>query len=325
MTAPAIEIHESVREPALTKQAIACLEANCIEPKFLYVTPRQAALWREVFLRYSPIHGNPEFWRIYREAFDAIAKSVPLGPIELVGLGCGTGVKEGELFKALRAAGNEVHFAALDTSDVLVAESMQTLAEGGALSVRGLACDLDEADSVAQWLGRVSPGRPRVLTLFGLTPNLLPSSVARLAQAVVRPGDVLLINAHLAPVSDGVDIEAAMRRVLPQYDQLETSTWLAAGLENWGIDKLAEPPRMTIGEVEGVPAFVATARWKPGAPFEKWGHRFTPDPGQPLRVFRSLRYTPSLFESIMSGHGLKLEMLAITACREEAIWAIRAA
>jgi hypothetical protein len=208
---------------------------------------------------------------------------------------------------------------------LLVAESLRTLSEAGAASVRGLACDLDEADFAGQWLARGDAGRARVLTLFGLTPNLLPSSVARLARAVVRPSDVLLVNAHLAPVGNGVDVDAAMRRVLPQYDQLETLTWLAAGLENWGIDTLAEPLRMGIGEVEGVPAFVATARWKYGVPFEKWGHRFVPDPAEPLCVFRSLRYTPDLFESIMEGQGLKLEMLAITACREEAIWAVRAA
>jgi hypothetical protein len=75
--------------------------------------------------------------------------------------------------------------------------------------------------------------------------------------------------------------------------------------------------------VEGVPAFIATARWKSAAPFQNWGRRFVPDPAQPLRLFRSLRYTPALFETKMGGHGLKVDLLEITACRQEAIWAVR--
>jgi len=57
--------------------------------------------------------------------------------------------------------------------------------------------------------------------------------------------------------------------------------------------------------------------------FERWGHRFSPKIEEPLRLFHSLRYTPSLFEGLLRSEGFNVELLAITACREEAIWAIR--
>jgi hypothetical protein len=72
-----------------------------------------------------------------------------------------------------------------------------------------------------------------------------------------------------------------------------------------------------------VPAFVAEAPWKSSAPFEKWGHRFSPDTEVPLRLFHSLRYTPALFEKLLREDGFEVELLAITSCREEAIWAVR--
>jgi hypothetical protein len=46
---------------------------------------------------------------------------------------------------------------------------------------------------------------------------------------------------------------------------------------------------------------------------------------EPLRLFYSLRYTPSLFENLLREEGFSVELLALTSCREEAIWAVTAA
>jgi len=133
---------------------------------------------------------------------------------------------------------------------------------------------------------------------------------------------MLLASAHLAPIGDNVQLPAAMRSVLAQYDNPETLAWLTAALECWGLKDLVDAPEMKIGEVEGVPAFVALARWKSSGPFERWGHRFSPKKEEPLRLFYSLRYTPPLFENLLRQEGFNMERLAMTPCREEAIWAI---
>jgi Histidine-specific methyltransferase, SAM-dependent len=318
-----IDFHHSVGEGALEREAVASLQANRIDPKLLYVTPRQAELWRQVFLRHSPIHGNPEFARIYRDAFARVADTLPPGKIRLVGLGCGTGLKEADLCSCLKAQGRDVLFTAIDVSRDLVSESVQKLTAAGAEHRRSLVCDLGEADFLAEWLDREAQETPRLFTLFGLVPNLPPSTVFRLLRALLRPKiDVLLASAHLAPVGDGTDLPTAMRSVLPQYDNPETLAWLTAALENWGLQDYVDPPAMSIGAIENIPAFVASARWKSSRPFEKWNHSFPPKRDEPLRLFHSLRYTPPLFEDLFRHAGFNLQLLAQTSCREEAIWSI---
>ena len=319
-----IDFHPSVRAGALEQEAIRSLQANRIDPKFLYITPRQAELWRQVFLRHSPIHANPEFARIYRDAFARVVDRLQPGKVLLVGLGCGTGLKELELYSRLKACGREALFSAIDVSHDLVVESAQKLVAAGAGHQRSLVCDLAESDFLADWLDRAA-GRenlPRLITFFGLVPNLAPSVVTRIFRSILRPGDVLLASAHLAPVNDDTELPAAMRSVLPQYDNPETLAWLTAALEHGGLKDRVDAPEMSIGEVEGVPAFVALARWKSSEPFEKGGHRFSPKREEPLRLFHSLRYTPPLFENLLRSEGFNVELLAMTSCREEAIWAI---
>jgi SAM-dependent methyltransferase len=319
-----IDSHPSVGEGVLEREAIESLRAYRIDPKLLYVTPHQTELWRQVFLRHSPIHGNPEFARIYRDAFARVIASLQAKKVLLVGVGCGTGRKELDLYSHLKASGREAVFAAIDVSRDLVTESAQKLVEAGAGHERSLVCDLAEAEFLADWLNRAA-GRenlPRLITFFGLVPNLAPSMVTRLFKAILRAGDILLCSAHLAPVREGVDLADAMRSVLPQYDNPETLAWLSAALENWDLRDRVDAPEMKIGEVEGTPAFVASARWKSSEPFERWGHRFSLKEEEPLQLFHSLRYTTALFESLLREAGFGVEQLTITSCREEAIWAV---
>ena len=306
-----IDFHPSAGERGLQRQMAEARQANRIDPKSLYVTPRQAELWRQVFLRHSPIHGNPEFARIYREAFARIADRIKSEKIHLVGLGCGTGLKELDLYSHLKARGCDALFSAIDVSHDLVVESAQKLVAAGASHDRSMVCDLAESAFVAEWLGRASGHFPRIMTFFGLVPNLSPSVVKQLFRAILRAGDILLVSAHLAPVGEGIGLSAAMQSVLPQYDNAETLAWLDAGLEQADLKDRVEAPEMSIGEVEGVPAFVAKARWKSKTK-------------EPLHLFSSLRYTPQLFEKLLRDDGFNLELLGITSCREEAIWAVTA-
>jgi SAM-dependent methyltransferase len=322
---PQIDFYPLAQDQVLQLNAIEALQSNWIDPKFLYVTPRQAELWRQVFLKHSPIHANPEFARIYRNAFARIAAQLKGQKMSLVGLGCGTGLKELEFFTSLQAQGCEVIFSAIDVSHDLVLESVEKLSNAGAGHQRSLVCDLTQTTFLEDWFNDMENRLPRVLTLFGLVPNFSPLAVTRLLHSVLRPGDILLASAHLAPVrtENPEEIPAAMNSILPQYDNPETMTWLNAALQVWNLDTLVEPPEMKVGELEGIPAFLAFAQWRSVAPFERWGHRFSPKIEDPLRLFFSLRYTPMLFETVLRGSGFIVELLSITSCRQEAIWYIR--
>ena len=305
-------------------EKIKLLEANRIDPKFLYVTPRQTNLWRQVFLKHSPVNGNSEFARIYREAFVQVLNIFPAQNVWLVGLGCGTGSKEAELQVALKAAGRNTIFSAVDVSNDLVNESINRLIEAGAEHRRSLVCDL-QSSFLKTWFDQPGSEIARLITFFGLVPNLMPSAVARIFHTVLRPGDVLLVSAHLAPVqSEGSEeLFRAMKEVLPQYDNRETLIWIAEGLREWQLDDRVEMPEMTIGELEGTPAFLAVAQWKSEESFEMWEHRFMPRREESLKCFYSLRYTPKLFEDFLRREGFEFELLAMTACRQEGIWAVR--
>ena len=74
------------------------------------------------------------------------------GKSHLVGLGCGTGLKELDLYSHLKASGREALFSAVDVSRDLVEESAQKLVAAGASHERSLVCDLAELDYMADWL-----------------------------------------------------------------------------------------------------------------------------------------------------------------------------
>ncbi len=291
------------------------LESGRLDPKLLYVSDRQAALWREVFLRHSPIHGNPEFARIYREAFALTADRLAGKSVHFVGLGCGTGLKEAQLSRCLRERGCEVDFSAIDVSRELVEEAARQVAETGASAPRHLVCDLAEIDFLKKWLDSASHKAPRLFTFFGLVPNLEPAFVVRLWREILRPGDVCLVSVHLAPVSDGVDLASAMARVLPQYDNAETRAWLAAAREELRLHPIMGEPRVIIGKHESIPCFRGVASWQPEERREDHLPKVVAHPGDDFVLFQSLRYTPSQFDELLRGQGLSVACLAVTACR----------
>ena len=322
MQTPEIDSLPSPRDQTPQREAIESLQFNRIDPKFLYLTQRQSELWRRVFLKHSPIHANPEFARIYEEAFTQITNRLKTKKVLLAGLGCGTGLKELQLYSKLKTTDHEALFAAIDVSRDLVVESAQKLIAAGAEHRRSLVCDLAQSQFLGEWINGLAGNLPRLITFFGLFPNFSPADIVRLFRSILRPDDIILASAHLAPVDEETPLPTAMKSLLPQYDNPETLAWLHAALELWGLENRVHPPEIKVGEVEGIPAFLGLAPWKTNEPFEKWKHRFSPKKDDPLLLFYSLRYTPSLFENLLRKEGFSVELLSITSCRQEAIWAI---
>jgi len=298
--------------PSLPVELAQALQANRLPPKFLYATPRQAQLWKQVAAHHAPLHHNPDFHRMYEASFVGVAQRLN-SPAELalVGLGCGTGQKEEQLYRHLRSSKREIPFFAVDVSGDLVRESCERLKQAGAPRQQGFVCDWTDTALLRNWLNEQAGSMPRLITFFGMVPNLLPPQLSQLLHEILRPDDILLASVHLVPVENGGEdkISSGMHRVLPQYDNPETMAWLNAALETWNVEKRVHPPKMTIGAIEGVPAFIGAARWRIGE--------------QPLQLFYSLRYTLELFKTLLQRIGLAGEQLAITNCREEAVWCIR--
>jgi hypothetical protein len=206
-----------------------------------------------------------------------------------------------------------------------VEDSAQRLIAAGAASERHLVCDLGELEFIKGWLDVSGHDLPRLFTLFGVVPNLEPMFVARLFRELLRPGDVLLASVHLVPVGNGLSQFAAMEKIEPQYKNLETLAWLREAMAQWKLNEwMAEPQIVTSGH-RRVPCICGLAYWNSAETYL----RFTGDADATadpcFELFFSMRYTPAVFEELLRHAGVRGEMLAITACREEAIWAIRAA
>ena len=319
-----IAIHPSIANLDLEKVLVDSLKANRLDPKLLYVTSRQAALWREVSKKHSPVNGNPEFARIYHEACEKTVEHVPPGKVHIVGLGPGRGVKEAQLAAGLRVAGRKVNFTAIDVSRDLTEESAGWVATmGGVESRRHLVCDLAELDYIQQWLDAGERDSRRVYTFFGMVPNLEPAFVAKLLNKLLRPGDLLLASVHLAPVDEHVDVATAMKLILPQYDNPETLAWLREAMEHWKLKQMMGTPWITRSEQMKIPCILGLASWKSLQAFSPSASAAGTPSEVAFQLFHSLRYTPKLFTHLLQVAGVRGEMLAMTACREEAIWSVR--
>ena len=177
--------------------------------------------------------------------------------------------------------------------------------------------------TTCRWLDGTGVDAPRIFTFFGLVPNFDPMQVADIFRAVLRPGDTLVVSAHLAPVDQHVDTDAALRKVLPQYDNAETRAWLNAALDELGLDEFLEEPAIVAKHVKNFPLIVALSPWKSGFSSNQWGSRKARFADTPFVLFVSRRFTPALFEEFLQSEGFAAERMAITSCREEAIWAVR--
>ncbi len=161
----------------------AALRANRLPAKALYLTTRQAGLWRAVALAHSPIQRDPAFGRIYDEAFARMAGQGG----ELVGVGAGTGEKEARLARQLAAGGRAVRFAGIDASEDLVREAAERLAAFGVTHRRSLVCDLAEITAWRGWLEEHGSPEPRLITFFGLVPNFAPSELGPILRGFCGP------------------------------------------------------------------------------------------------------------------------------------------
>jgi hypothetical protein len=188
----------------------------------------------------------------------------------------------------------------------------------------GLVCDLAEAGDLEEFLDPQTPGGARrVVTFFGMIPNFEPSVVQQLWQHCLRPGDLLLCSANLAP---GPDYRRGVECVLPQYDNALTREWLGLLLDDVGVGR--ESGCMTFGIGESPPRsglFRIEAAWE----FEQAttavveGERFEFDAGTRLQLFFSYRHTVPTLERLFAGASLQMQGSWLSRSGEEGVFLAR--
>jgi len=322
-----ITVHESQWPAALAAQLGESLRKGRINHKFHYDSPRQVRQWLRLHEAHSPARQASEFRTAYECAFESVMAQVGQHPIHLIGLGCGGGQKEAALLQRLVLADCPVTFSASDVSSGMVITALQAAWKHlRPTHCSGLVCDLVEATDLNGFLDSQTPADARrVVTFFGMIPNFEPDVLRALLRGILRPGDLLLSSANLAP---GDDYLKGVEQVLPQYDNALTHEWLGMLLDDVGIDRTAGSMKFGIQESpegSGLLRITATFEFHQPATARVEGEGFKFAPGTNLRLFFSCRHTLNTLETVLAPLSLASEGSWISESGEEGVFLAAAA
>ena len=296
---------------------------RALDAKFLYSSNRQALRWLRVHAAHSPAARGPEASACYTAAFEATASRLS-GPVGVLSLGCGGGGKDLQLLRTLQAGGRAGSYLACDASPALVLTSLQTTAALEGLDRRGHVADLLNIVDPAPFTGQEAPA-PRLFLFFGMLPNLPPELALRQIRLWMRPDDLLLVSANLAPGHPYLD---GCRSVLPQYDNPETLAWLRGFLDDFDIP----PDACTLAiDLENDPAHPIRLRIGAWASFTRpvvfqTGHGpVACAQDDRLQIFFSNRFNPPLVDALLTENGFVAEQHWINPGGDEGVWLARPA
>lgn len=322
-------IHPSQLPHGIHQQRVRALEKRKLPPELNYISPQASELWLTLSNKYSPTH-KPEYQQAHIAFFRDIARAVEDKDLQLIGLGCGAGTKEGWLIDRLQSASTanrSLKFTAVDISAELTLQSMELASSRlTSESVRGIVANLTEFLSLNEWLTKTHGTNPRLFTLFGVLPNIEPEIIFPLLSQLLREGDTLILSANLAPLAPAGDesqkaYEAGMDVIRPQYDNDETRKWLLQGWRDLSKDTESEVDiRIERKEVDGLLAHVGELTLP--SPMNV-SERVKLQKGETLRLFYSLRYTPGRLRQKLQDFGLRVAAEQIYLDGEEGLWAVQ--
>jgi len=187
----------------------------------LYSHPTLARLWKKVHLACSPFILRPTVRQLYSQPAPLLRSHLKSQPYHVVALGCAEGFKEALL---LRKLPQPSHLTTADTSLAMARIAARKLP---AKRKSAKKLDLTSPSSLSRVLQSHSnlPPPTRLLTLFGVLPNLDPPPLLHRLAKILRPCDLLLFSTNLAP---GKNPRAGALRILPQYENPPTRRWLEA-------------------------------------------------------------------------------------------------
>ena len=190
----------------------------------LYSHPSLARLWKKVHLTCSPFYRRPAVRRLYTQPTTVLRVLLRHNPYNFIALGCAEGLKESLLLRKLPKP------TLLLTADTCLSMAKFAARKLPARAKIARQIDLTSPSSISRILTPRIPNskskapRPaRLITLYGVLPNLDPLPLLRCLVKHMAPKDLLLFSANLAPGKNG---RWGACRVLPQYDNPLTHKWL---------------------------------------------------------------------------------------------------
>jgi uncharacterized SAM-dependent methyltransferase len=317
-------IHASQFPENVRCDLIESLHMRRVNHKFHYDSVKQTQKWLALHQVYSPSRNDADCQAIYEQSFAAAAKKIKAKSVHVLGLGCGSGQKDTRLLKSLKACGKKVFYTPCDVSTAMVLVARQT-----ALTVLPeencfpFVSDLISANDLPAVFNRqnLSNGA-RLVTFFGMIPNFEPQMILPKLASLIRPKDVLLFSANLAP---GKNYGAGMKKVLPQYDNVPTRDWLLTFLLDLGVEKNDGELRFEIENVQttGLKRIAVHFHFKRARQIEIENEIFNFKAGETIRLFFSYRYTPARVRAILGRHALEVYEQWIAKSEEEGVFLCR--
>lgn len=299
------------------RDLLESLRHRTVNHKFHYESYKQAAKWLALHEAYSPARRDESCLRIYDDAFRAARTALGATDVQLVGLGCGGGQKEARL---LELFGERIaHYTPSDVSLPLVL----TAREAARRSMQEEKChavvsDLATAEDLGATLSTIDSSHPRIITLFGILPNFEPAGLFSRVTKLLRPENLLLFSANLAP---GKDYVTGVQTVLPQYDNELTHDWLLTLLLDLGFERTDGELRFTI-ETDDQNLCRITAHFHLSREREirVSDEKILFRPGEQIRVFFSYRHTTETVRGLCEQHGLNILGQWLNDSAEEAVF-----
>jgi uncharacterized SAM-dependent methyltransferase len=313
--------HPTALPQAVRRDLAESLRSRDLRQKFLYEGERQTRLWLALHEAFSPARNDADCIATYEKAFAAATRELSGAPgVHVAGLGCGGGRKELQLLKTLARAGWKAENTLCDASAAMTLSARDAVLAGlPETACHLLVCDLGRCTNLGEVLDQQTPaGHRRVLTFFGMIQNFDPLDILRLLQSALRPGDLLLVSANLAP---GADYEEGTRRIFPLYDNALTRNWVLQPLLDLGITESHGELRFSLErDLGGLLRIEARFHFKSAFETKVQGETLRFAAGESIRLFYSYRHTPDSVRQLLRKAGFGLLGEWISASDEEGVF-----
>ena len=336
-----VTIHPSQFPDAVRRDLLESLRSRHVNHKFHYDSVKQTQKWLAVHQVFSPSRTDPNCAETYERSFGAVADSISARRARVIGLGCGGGQKDTRLLKLLRGHRKEASYAPVDVSTAMVLVARQAALEVvPETKCFPLVCDLATAEDLPAALDQFfggrgglashaisRPGQPargfaRLFTFFGMIPNFEPQLILPRLASLLRPGDLLLLSANLAP---GADYAEGVRQILPLYDNAPTRDWLMTFLLDLGVENGDGELKFGIEDDpagSGLKRVVAWFQFSRAKQIGVENERFDFPRGARVRLFFSYRHTPVLVSGLLEKHRLHVLQQWVTRSQEEGVFLV---
>lgn len=318
-------VHESALPHVSRARILDALRQREIDPSLLYSGLRQTLRWIDLHHAVSPAQRDPAIAALYDSAFRRAAEGSRGNVINVVSLACGDGTKDTRCLQLARELNRTVIYTPIDVSleMVLTAEQTATKALRG-LQTTPLLCGLAHCTVLPALIKNFDPsGADRIVLFLGTIHNFWPPDILRSLIYPVRSQDHLLIGANLAPSKN---YDAAVEKILAQYDNEPTRRWLSGALSELNVTpedgalEFSLVPAESLPSLKRIQADFVFSRQKQ---INFFGEQLSFSAGEKLRVFYSYRFTAEHLRTFFAQSRLAIAEQWIAPNDEEGLFLCR--